>query len=90
MANIYEANKTMTILGNQYPQNIIGAEGVAREDFMNVIKAYAEKGTSDIYNLAIDSFMLGYLYGKRLERHKGNLAEVKPLGIGEMLNENKW
>lgn len=90
MASIYESNQTMTILGYQYPQNIIGDGGIAREDFINVIKAHAEKGTNDIYDLAIDFFMLGYLYGKRVERHKGNLAEVKPLGIGEMLNENKW
>ncbi len=89
MTNIYEANKTMTILGYQYPQNIIGVESVAREDFSNLIKAHAENKTSNIYELAMDSFMLGYLYGKRVERHKGNLAEVKPLGIGEHIHENK-
>ncbi len=88
MASIYESNQTMKIIGCQTIE-IIALNGAAHEDFKNVLKAHIEKNTQDVWNIACDFFILGLLYGKRLERHKGNLAEVKPLGIGEMLNENK-
>ena len=88
MASIYESNKTMKIIGRQTIE-IIAPNGVAYEDFKNVFKAHIEKGTKDAWDIACDFFLLGLLYGKRLERHKRNRTEIRPLGIGEMLNENK-
>lgn len=65
---LYEINKTMEMLGHQYVFSLISKDGVAHEDFHNILDAYEKKGNHSLYEVGVDAFMLGYIYGKRAER----------------------
>ena len=66
---LYDANKTMKMLGNTRPLEIIGKGQVAEDDFKNLMSAYRDvKAYPNYFEVAIDAFMLGYIYGKRAER----------------------
>ena len=66
---LYDANKTMRMLGNARPLEIVGKGQVAEDDFKNLISAFRDvKCYPNYYEVGIDAFMLGYIYGKRAER----------------------
>lgn len=88
MASIYELNETMAIVGCQSLE-LLTPGGLARKDFANVMRAHKEKHTSDAFDIACDFFILGVMYGKKLERHKKDITEITPLRIGEHIYENK-
>ena len=71
---LYSTNKTMQMLGNQYPNELIGKEGIAAEDFGNVVSAHRAKRTNNYFDIGMDFFMLGYIYGKRAERARRNVG----------------
>lgn len=64
---LYDANKTMKMLGcNIYAP--IFRNGVAADDFNDVLNAHVNEGSMHYFDIAMDAFMLGYIYGKRAER----------------------
>lgn len=67
---LYNANETMKMLGKQYPLGLLGKGGIAAEDFGNVLDAHEKKGMYSLFDLGMDAFMLGFIYGKRAERQK--------------------
>lgn len=66
MKTAYDKNDTMRMLGYQYAMEILCREKVW-EDMDNIAKARPYEATKTI---AIDYFMLGYIYGKRAERSR--------------------
>lgn len=72
MAQAYEKNDTMKLLGYQYAMEIMCNEKV-RKDMGNIAKARPYEASKSI---ATDYFMLGYIYGKRAERSKKKAALV--------------
>ena len=65
---LYKINKTMEMIGHQYMLPLIGKDGVAHEDFHNMLDAYRKHGSFTTYDVCTDAFMLGYIYGNRAER----------------------
>lgn len=66
----YDKNETTKLLGFQSPLNLVGVDGIARNDFKNVIDVHKMNCTNNYFDVALDGFMLGYIYGKRAERAK--------------------
>lgn len=64
----YKKNKTMEMLGKQFPMEIFDDQ--SRKELREIVKARTEKILDIIDLLAMDSFVLGYIYGKRAERSK--------------------
>lgn len=67
---LYGTNETMKMLGKQYPIGLLGKGGIAAEDFGNVLDAHKKNGTQSLFDFGVDAFMLGFIYGKRLERKR--------------------
>ena len=67
---LYDTNETMKMLGQQSAAEIIGTGGIAAGDFQNVIAAHLINGRTNYFEVGMDAFMLGYIYGKRAERAK--------------------
>ena len=66
---LYDTNKTMKMIGNSRPLAIVGNGQIAEDDFKNLMSAYSDvKAYPNLYEVGIDAFMLGYIYGKRAER----------------------
>jgi len=66
---LYDANKTMKMLGNSCPLAIVGKGQVTEDDFKNLISAHRDaKAYPNYFEVSIDAFMLGFIYGKRAER----------------------
>lgn len=72
---LYKMNKTMELLGNQKVLSLISNDGVAAEDFKNLIDAHRKNKTNSIFDIGLDAFMLGYIYGKRVERNRKKIAK---------------
>lgn len=66
---IYDANETMKLIGFQNMKTIME---LALDDFKNMAKA--RDGKFD-YDVAFDAFLLGIIYGKRMERSKRSKLE---------------
>ena len=66
----YDTNETTKLLGYQCPLKFVGVDGIARTDFDNVISAHKMNRTNNYFEVVLDGFMLGYIYGKREERAK--------------------
>jgi len=64
--SLYESNKTMRLLGYQYYSQIFNSERIAAFD--DILKAHMAKGKLSYSDIAMDTFTLGYIYGKRTER----------------------
>ena len=75
--NLYETNETMKMLGYQYPMRLLCGEGVAGEDFHNLLAAHRERGKSSVFEIGMDAVMLGFIYGIRSERSKKKRQSVK-------------
>lgn len=67
--NIYEANKTMQLIGQQSASETI-ADETARKGFLDIIKAHQDNNSNDIYSVALDTFIYGVIAGKREARQK--------------------
>lgn len=67
---LYDANSTMRMLGYQYPIELLGKGGIAYKDFNNVLDAHRKNKTCSFFEVWLDVFMLGYIYGKRAERSR--------------------
>lgn len=67
---LYDANETMKMLGKQYPCKLLCEGGIAAEDFENMLDAYRKEETYTRFEIAMNAFMLGYIYGKRAERER--------------------
>ncbi len=63
--NIYHVNRTMRTLGKQ-----AFTRDMLNEDFINVLTAHQSLEEDTTFHIGIDFFMLGIMYGKRLERAK--------------------
>lgn len=61
--SIYDRNRTMKLIGKQYPTKILGPDSF--KDIDQILNARPYSCTIDT---ALDIFMLGYMYGKRAER----------------------
>lgn len=72
MANLYEANETMVMLGQQNTLEILSDEEL-RKKFDEVLQAHSDHtlpSVSLLFEIGIDFFSLGYVMGKRAERKK--------------------
>ena len=65
MKTVYDQNETMRLLGYQYPGDVMDKKVVSA--MQDIAKARPYEATKTI---AIDYFMLGYIYGKRAERSR--------------------
>ena len=75
MGTYYDTNETMKMLGCQYYLNIFKNE--KRDAFNDMMNAYRAKGNIHYVDIAMDAFMLGYIYGKREERKKRKNVQYK-------------
>lgn len=70
MKNRYTANETMKLLGKQYHSAIIDARVYA--EIKDILQAHGfDNALNNAFNLGmmgVDIFMLGFIYGKRVER----------------------
>lgn len=71
----YDVNETMQILGQAKPSDTI----TALNDINNVFNAYNEAPRGIAFDLALDMFNLGIIYGKKAERAKRKHTKVKPI-----------
>lgn len=67
---LYNANETMKLLGHQHACGLLTGDGIAKDDFNNVIEAHRKQPRCTMFDIGIDMFMLGYIYGKRAVRSK--------------------
>ena len=65
---LYNENETMKLIGHQCTYGLIIGDGIAKNDFENVIEAHKKQPKCTLFDIGIDMFMLGYIYGKRAER----------------------
>lgn len=65
---LYEMNKTMKLLGEQCYFEILKDSSPEREAYNDMMNAYRENGNTHYADVAMDAFVLGYIYGKRAER----------------------
>lgn len=72
MANVYDKNATMKLLGYQYFNKILSNDSY--HAMQDLIKARPGESNKD---MAYDCFTLGYIYGKRAERRKKRAALAK-------------
>lgn len=86
MTTIYDYNDTMEILGYSKISGIIGGGGVACDNFLDVCRAHLAAKKNNIYDVGIDFFALGYIYGKKAERAERAGHEITPL---EPANKSK-
>ena len=71
---LYETNATMKMLGrNSYSP--IFRDGIAVDAFNDVLNAHKNEGHMHYFDIAIDAFMLGYMYGKRAGRAKKHVSK---------------
>lgn len=63
---LYDANETMKLLGKQFYYQILNDE--RKDAFNDMMNAHRTEGRIHYFDLAMDAFMLGYIYGKRVER----------------------
>lgn len=87
----YDKNDTMRIIGYQYPLSFLDVGMPAREDFDALYYSqmiYASKYDTAITR-AMEFFLLGVMYGKKIERAKRNHKELKRLNRGDIENEEK-
>ena len=61
----YAANDTMKLLGKQIYRRSLGETG--QTELKNILEA--QRGASRMI-IAMDAFMLGYIYGQRAERKR--------------------
>lgn len=67
--SIYNANDTMKLIGKQ--NVMIMATDEVRADAQNIIQAHKQKSKyQSPLDYAYDFFLLGVIYGKRLERKR--------------------
>ena len=65
---LYEMNDTMKLLGEQYYLEILKDGSPESEAYNDMMNAYRENGYVHHADVAMDAFVLGYIYGKRAER----------------------
>lgn len=75
MANVYEANETMELLGQQYYDKIVTPEYL--KEIEGIIKANLESDRPDLNMLKYDIFVFGYLMGIRTERQRKKQGKSK-------------
>ena len=66
---MYNENETMFMLGQNCSFGLVGKGGIAEKDFTDVLEVHRRYGT-EYCSVALDFFMLGYIYGKREERSR--------------------
>lgn len=77
MANVYDANETMKMLGQQCSCELIGEGKAAEKDFMDVLNAYRQDPESSMFGMCVSMFSLGFIHGKRAERKRKALKKIK-------------
>lgn len=75
MANVYEANNVMKLLGHQYYNAIVSEENL--KGIEDIIKANLESDRPDLKMLKYDIFVYGYLMGVRAERRRKKEGKKK-------------
>lgn len=84
---IYDTNETMHIIGKQHPLLFIGPGTAAGKDFRAALDTYKQQEEIDLFNMALDFFMLGVIYGKKADRATRNRKEMQPLNKGWTMEE---
>lgn len=75
MGNIYEANETMKLLGQQYYDKVVTPEFF--KEIEGIVKANLESDRPDLNMLKYDIFVFGYLMGIRAERERRKQGKSK-------------
>lgn len=72
----YDKNETMQMLGRQSIGNLMEKEAF-NKDFHNMIAGHRGEKV-DYYDIVVDALLLGFIYGKRVERMrmKGGASNV--------------
>ena len=66
---VYKENETMRIIGRHtVADEYLSVGGIAAEDFCNVLNAHKANWNGSLFEIGMDAFTLGYIYGKRAER----------------------
>lgn len=66
---VYNENETMRILGrNTVAHEYLSTGGIAEEDFYNLLNAHKANWNGSLFEIGMNAFTLGYIYGKRAER----------------------
>lgn len=78
--NNNDANKTMQLIGKQYICRYIEAGAPAAADFKAVLEA--NRLNPSLFDIGVDFFTLGIMYGKKAERAARNNKELQPLTGG--------
>lgn len=68
--SLYEMNDTMKLLGRQSYLEILKENSVERNAYNDMMNAARKSGSTYYADVALDAFVLGYIYGKRAERAK--------------------
>ena len=80
---LHSQNETMRIIRHNGVGIILENENIGK-DLNNILKAHREKDTTYLSTVAMDAFLLGYMYGKRAElaRKKARMQqeEIKDTG----------
>ena len=70
----YELNETMELIGRQSMESLMGT---ANEDFSNLLRAiFTEAQPAEC--IAMDAFLLGMVWGKRLDRARRKKSFTVP------------
>lgn len=85
-----EANPTLKLIGDNGLDDFFPA----KNDLDNLISFYHEENVgeilthSDLVSIIFDSYMLGTIYGKKIERSRKNKKELTPLTYDDQTIED--
>lgn len=71
--SIYDKNKVMKIIGYQSCCEYVD------DNFRAVLDAHRESNNTNLFNVALDFYLLGIVCGKRAERAKKQRKEYRPI-----------
>lgn len=80
---LHSQNETMRIIRHNGVGIILENENIGK-DLNNILKAHREKDTTYLSTVAMDAFLLGYMYGKRAElaRKKARMQQEETKDSG--------
>lgn len=90
MQNLYAENEIMQVIGTHFFNKCLG-DGAGIIDFNKVLKAHTHNDNglkrSAVFDVAMDFFVLGFIYGKKIERSERNHTPITTLT--DMLSAQK-
>lgn len=73
MADLYEYNKTMQLLGKQYYNRMISDEDL--KAINDIVTANLKAANVDTHSMLMDIFVYGFIQGKRAARREKKKRE---------------